>query len=372
MGSQDSAMRPATSLGVLTNVFLIPRLVWGHGMLTDPPARNAMWRYGYTNPVNYNDNELYCGGFSIQWNQNEGKCGVCGDNFADPEPRPHEAGGRYGNGIIGRRYTMGQTIDIEIDISAHHWGHFELKICPVDGKKSVATQECFDKHPLTLADNQRSHQYYIPLDSPKITKFNYKVVLPYGLTCSQCVMQWTYYTGNTWGVCANGTEGMGCGYQETFRNCADVQINSIIGAYPPNAFAPTRRTIYQRTRDGGSEPLVVTAHVCVATDQYSSLPGMDDWCQKSCLSYPPSCPKDKCKCLSHCEAVGRLAGVEGTDVYCHRNCLRYPPNCPKDTCKCYAAEDPVSRPDGSAVIDSKIKSRHVLPFFSGYGLVPVF
>merc|ERR1719206_1142557 len=77
----------------------------------------------------------------------------------------------------------------------------------------------------------------------QFARFNYKVVLPYGLTCSQCVMQWTYYTGNTWGQCANGTEGMGCGYQETFLNCADVQINSIIGAYPPNAFAPSRRTI---------------------------------------------------------------------------------------------------------------------------------
>ena len=43
------------------------------------------------------------------------------------------------------------------------------------------------------------------------------MVLPYGVTCSQCVVQWTYYTGNTWGTCANGTEGMGCGDQETFR-----------------------------------------------------------------------------------------------------------------------------------------------------------
>ena len=34
-----------------------------------------------------------------------------------------------------------------------------------------------------------------------------EVNLPYGLTCSQCVVQWTYYTGNTWGICANGTEG---------------------------------------------------------------------------------------------------------------------------------------------------------------------
>ena len=30
----------------------------------DPPARNAMWRYGYPTPINVNDNELFCGGFA--------------------------------------------------------------------------------------------------------------------------------------------------------------------------------------------------------------------------------------------------------------------------------------------------------------------
>lgn len=39
-------------------------LVSGHGRLMNPPARNAMWRFGYPNPVNYNDNELYCGGYA--------------------------------------------------------------------------------------------------------------------------------------------------------------------------------------------------------------------------------------------------------------------------------------------------------------------
>ena len=47
-------------------------------------------RFGYSNPVNYNDNELYCGGFSVQWQDNEGRCGVCGDNWAEPTPRTHE------------------------------------------------------------------------------------------------------------------------------------------------------------------------------------------------------------------------------------------------------------------------------------------
>merc|ERR1712107_31346 len=86
--------------------------------------------------------------------------------FSDPQPRVHESGGKYGNGIIAQRYTMGQTIDIEIDISANHWGHFELKLCPTNGKNHLATQECFDKYPLVLAENPRSHQFYVPLDSP--------------------------------------------------------------------------------------------------------------------------------------------------------------------------------------------------------------
>lgn len=30
--------------------------VGGHGRLMEPPARNAMWRFGFPNPVNYNDN----------------------------------------------------------------------------------------------------------------------------------------------------------------------------------------------------------------------------------------------------------------------------------------------------------------------------
>ena len=63
-------------------------------------------RFGYSNPVNYNDNELYCGGFSVQWANNDGKCGVCGDNWADPAPRPHEV--RY----IEKHYNILRYFEI--------------------------------------------------------------------------------------------------------------------------------------------------------------------------------------------------------------------------------------------------------------------
>lgn len=49
-------------------------------------------------------------------------------------------------------------------------------------------------------------------------------MLPEGLTCSQCVLQWRYVAGNNWGTCENGTEMVGCGPQEEFRACSDVSI----------------------------------------------------------------------------------------------------------------------------------------------------
>lgn len=45
-------------------LFSLPAAVHAHGRLMDPPARNAMWRFGFPNPVNYNDNELFCGGYA--------------------------------------------------------------------------------------------------------------------------------------------------------------------------------------------------------------------------------------------------------------------------------------------------------------------
>lgn len=50
----------------------------GHGRLIEPPSRSSAFRYGFQTPPNYNDHELYCGGFARQ-QKNGGKCGECGD-----------------------------------------------------------------------------------------------------------------------------------------------------------------------------------------------------------------------------------------------------------------------------------------------------
>lgn len=51
--------------------------------------------------------------FLVQWSNNDGKCGVCGDAYDQAHPRKHEAGGEYGRGIISRHYFAGQVRSIE-------------------------------------------------------------------------------------------------------------------------------------------------------------------------------------------------------------------------------------------------------------------
>lgn len=36
-----------------------------------------------------------------------------------------------------------------------------------------------------------------------------------------------------WGTCPNGTEAVGCGRPETFRNCADIMIVTSTSGLPP-------------------------------------------------------------------------------------------------------------------------------------------
>lgn len=43
--------------------------VSAHGLMLWPPSRQSAWRVGYyeLNRINYNDNQLYCGGIKVRW-----------------------------------------------------------------------------------------------------------------------------------------------------------------------------------------------------------------------------------------------------------------------------------------------------------------
>lgn len=43
--------------------------------------------------------------------------------FADmPKPRPNEHGGKYGQGVIVRKYNPGSDITIRVELTASHMG----------------------------------------------------------------------------------------------------------------------------------------------------------------------------------------------------------------------------------------------------------
>ncbi|XP_046464103.1 uncharacterized protein LOC124209905 [Daphnia pulex] len=226
--------------------------VQGHGRLVEPPSRSSAWRYGFSTEKDYNDSEAYCGGWNRQHQRNGGKCGVCGDAWDLPQPRAHEHGGRYGQGVVVRTYKMSADIEIGVELTANHQGYFEFRICEHNLAKQPETDECFDRHLLQRVAiegaDAHSYRYFPGAGNNVVFRSTYK--LPEGLTCSQCVLQWRYFAGNNWGKCPNGTEKVGCGPQEQFFGCADIRITED-GTHDSTTTAPkttTSTTLKPRTR----------------------------------------------------------------------------------------------------------------------------
>lgn len=107
----------------------LPLQVLGHGMVMDPVNRASRWRVDPTATPDYTDNGLYCGGYAViisnqikftlliihvylcfilqvQWTQNGGKCGMCGDAYSAALPRDHELGGIYGQGVVVKKLII--------------------------------------------------------------------------------------------------------------------------------------------------------------------------------------------------------------------------------------------------------------------------
>ncbi|XP_053667653.1 uncharacterized protein LOC128718003 [Anopheles marshallii] len=192
--------------------------VSGHGMVLDPIARGSRWRCNSVALPNYTDNEQFCGGFPVQWGTYNGKCGVCGDNYGDAQPRRHELGGQYGQGDIVKQYVQGSVIEARVRITANHRGHFYFDLCKLDGGSE--DESCFNQFPLYLVDGSRN--WLLPSTEPG--EYSVSLKLPDSVTCSHCIFRWTYVAGNNWGYCEDGSGRLGCGPQETFKTCSDIRI----------------------------------------------------------------------------------------------------------------------------------------------------
>ena len=178
---------------VLAIVFAVAS-VSGHGRFMKPVSRSSVWRVpefqGQNPPPNYTDNELFCGGIH-QVDDPGSNCGVCGDPLSQRTPRDNERGGTYAKGIITGRYTAGQVIDIEVELTQGHLGNMEWRLCTDVNDES---QACFNRHVLQLADRPGTK---FPVTGSGWQRT--RVKLPDGVRCNHCVIQWNYRAGNNWG-----------------------------------------------------------------------------------------------------------------------------------------------------------------------------
>lgn len=269
-------------------------IVLGHGRLIDPASRNSAWRYGFNTPRHDTDNELNCGGFSVQWDTNNGKCGVCGDPYHfKPGEALYTHPGTYATGTITKTYTEGQEIKVLVEVTSNHQGHFTFSLGKI-GKPPITQEK------LTYVLKQPNGDTKWKINSKRNKVFEIKLKLPTGLTCDHCVIQWWWRVANSWGCDGPGNCGMGKGEQETFVNCADIRITKSDGSVPPpsptEAPPPTQKPP-KPTTQGATEPPPTNAPDpggCKAVGHYKGNKAMDVWCAGNCAK--GYCPPSICKC----------------------------------------------------------------------------
>lgn len=215
-----------------------------HGYLAEPKARNVLAN------SNYCPHCLAAGGPSVTYGGGRtwpnSRHGVCGDPHTGP--LDHEAGGKFATKVVTARYAQGQRVTLRVKITAPHGGRFSFGLCPVpDGasdadERRVVTQKCFDANRLKNADDGTPYWWF---GKKPAGEYAVDFVLPAGVSCKRCVLQWHYETGNSCTIPGTPAQhAMGAGMtpcnqspnMEEFWNCADVSVSGDGGGEP----APTR------------------------------------------------------------------------------------------------------------------------------------
>lgn len=87
-----------------TIVLIVLDQVNGHGRMIDPPGRSTAWRYGFPTPKNYDDNQLFCGGFQVSLKKNSPL--TRGASFPSPITRF-----KFGDLDLNYRYNGSKTVE---------------------------------------------------------------------------------------------------------------------------------------------------------------------------------------------------------------------------------------------------------------------
>ena len=70
-----------------------------------------------------------------------------------------------------------QLIKMRVDLTTSHLGWFEFRLCPKSSAKELVTQECLDRHLLTLDDGSTR----FPIPSFEAISYYPTVQLPKGI-----------------------------------------------------------------------------------------------------------------------------------------------------------------------------------------------
>lgn len=122
-----------------------------------------------------------------------------------------------------RNYFPGSSVDLMIEIVANHGGQFKFEMCWRDSWDQLETEDCFEPLQLTGYHEEGASQYELD-GQAKTGIFTMSVDLPLNRTCDNCILRWHWKSANNWGTCDDGSERIGCGHQEIYRNCADVSV----------------------------------------------------------------------------------------------------------------------------------------------------
>ena len=83
---------------------------------------------------------------------------------------------------------------------ANHKGFFVFRLCPNNNPKKAPIEDCFTHYPLKFANGEEIYMVErLVQGSGGIflgERIELEVKLPEGLECWQCILQWTWVTGN--------------------------------------------------------------------------------------------------------------------------------------------------------------------------------
>ncbi|KAG4079653.1 hypothetical protein HA402_010433 [Bradysia odoriphaga] len=188
-----------------------------HGFVLNPLSRTSIFRErdrnGAQPPFWWNDTGVWCG--NEQQDLQYSRCGRCGDIFGETHANQ---GGQFDKAIITGTYQAGQIIDMVVEITANHRGHFEIELC----SQTTETNNCFQRLNIVGGSHEiRSGNMMCVGPAQVIGQIRARVQLPANVRCTRCTLRWTYRTSYPPAPdhCFNPNPA------QTFRNCVDIRIN---------------------------------------------------------------------------------------------------------------------------------------------------